>query len=197
MKQASRLHAEKGFSEGSSYVMADAENLPFASGSFDGAFMVASLHHLQDPVRALKELRRVLRDGGVLVLGTEPSSWQNYSIYPLGKLVFKALTRLGIKKMDSEELVSEADKLMEGFSKKELHRLFAEAGFEDIRLKPAGYLSAAIFFATTELSIMTGRDLRMFRLERLAIPFDELLGRMPLVSRYPWHWNAAAKCPGS
>jgi ubiquinone/menaquinone biosynthesis C-methylase UbiE len=181
-----------GFSDRSDYLLADAEYLPFADASFDGAFMVASLHHLQDPLKALRETRRVLRPRGVLVLGTEPNSWQNYTIYPLGKMLMKTVGRLGGRKTDSAEMVSEADKLMEGFSGKELRRLIGKAGFEHIELRPAGYLSAAVFFASTEASFMTGRDLRMFWLEKLAIPFDEFLGKLPLFSRYPWHWNVVA-----
>ncbi len=192
LKQASRLHAENDFAGRVLYLLADAENLPFTSGSFDGAFMVASLHHLQDPLKALREMRRVLRAGGVFVLGTEPNSWQNHTVYPAGKLLLKIMHRLGVKESVSAELVSEADKLMEGFSGKELMQLFHEAGFGQVQLKPAGYLSAVIFFLSVELSFMAGRNLRMFPLERLAIPLDELLARTPLVSRYPWHWNAVA-----
>lgn len=192
LREALRLHAMNGFSDRSNHLLADTENLPFASDSFDGAFMVASLHHLPDPLRALREMRRVLREGGILVLGTEPNSWQKYTIYPCGKLLIKLVWSFSKMKMDPTELVSEADKLMEGFSGRHLRALLSEAGFSHIQLKPAGYLSAGIFFVSTELSSLTGRMLRMFPLERLAIPLDEILGRMPLLSRYPWHWNAVA-----
>jgi len=39
--------------------------LPFPDGSFDAAFANTVLMHLREPVRALKELRRVLRPGGI------------------------------------------------------------------------------------------------------------------------------------
>jgi ubiquinone/menaquinone biosynthesis C-methylase UbiE len=192
LRHAQRLHSMHGFSDRSCCLLADAEHLPFADASFDGAFMVASLHHLQDPLRALEEMRRVLRPGGVLVLGTEPNSWQNYTIYPIGRWLMKALKLVTKKDVGSGEMVSEADRLMEGFSGKELRRLISKAGFECVELRPAGYLSAAVFFACTEASFMTGRDLRMFRLEKLAIPVDEFLGKLPFFSRYPWHWNVVA-----
>ena len=47
----------------------EAESLPFASGSFDGAVTRLSLHHFADPRAALAELRRTLRPGGRLVVG--------------------------------------------------------------------------------------------------------------------------------
>ena len=48
------------FEEGSAY------NLPFPDGSFDAAFAHIVLMHLREPVRALAEMRRVLRPGGVV-----------------------------------------------------------------------------------------------------------------------------------
>jgi ubiquinone/menaquinone biosynthesis C-methylase UbiE/uncharacterized protein YbaR (Trm112 family) len=47
-------------------VQADGENLPFAGGSFDLVYCVASLHHALDPKRMVKEMARVARRGGVI-----------------------------------------------------------------------------------------------------------------------------------
>jgi ubiquinone/menaquinone biosynthesis C-methylase UbiE len=192
LTQARRLQEEGGYSGSSSHLLADAEHLPFVTASFDGAFMVASLHHLPDPLAALREMRRVLRPGGILAIGTEPNNWQNYTIYPLGKLMLKAARLFTHKPLGGEEMVSEADKLTEGFSGRQLEDLLREAGFAHVELKPAGYLSAAVFFLSTEFSQIIGRDIRLFPLEKAAIPLDELLGRLPLLASYPWHWNAIA-----
>ncbi|MBN2026815.1 MAG: methyltransferase domain-containing protein [Actinobacteria bacterium] len=190
--KARRLHRAEGFSYSSAHLLADAENLPFVSDCFDGVFTVASLHHLPDPVTSLREIRRVLRPGGVFVLGTEPNSWQNYTIYPLGKVLLEAARRIAGKPIGGEEMVSEADKLTEGFSRRQLQELLDAAGFSRIELKPAGYISAAIFFLSTEVSQMVGREIRLFPLERAAIPLDEMLGSLPILASYPWHWNAVA-----
>ncbi len=192
LAEARRLHGEEGFSHSSAHLLADAENLPFADASFDGAFTVASLHHLPDPLAALAEIRRVLRPGGLFALGTEPNSWQNHTIYPLGKLLLAAANRIAGRAVVPADKVSEADKLTEGFSRSQLEGLLRAAGFERVELKPAGYLSAALFFLSTELSQMMGRNLRLFPLEKALITVDEALGRFPMLSRYPWHWNAAA-----
>ena len=45
-------------------VQADGESLPFASGSFDVAYCVATLHHALDLGAMVRELARVTRPGG-------------------------------------------------------------------------------------------------------------------------------------
>src|SRR5215510_11753373 len=45
-----------------------AEELPFASGSFDAAFATLVFCSVQSPERAFAEIRRVVRSGGKLVL---------------------------------------------------------------------------------------------------------------------------------
>jgi len=45
-----------------------AEYLPFAEGSFDAVFAGDCLHHFNDPRKAIKEIRRVLKKDGVLIV---------------------------------------------------------------------------------------------------------------------------------
>jgi SAM-dependent methyltransferase len=52
---------------------ADAESLPFATGSFDLVLGHAVLHHLPDVRRAFAEFHRVLRPGGRIIFAGEPS----------------------------------------------------------------------------------------------------------------------------
>lgn len=54
-------------------VCGDMEELPFADGVFDRAFFFAALHHVENPREALAEAKRVVRNGGHVVL-TEPTS---------------------------------------------------------------------------------------------------------------------------
>lgn len=48
---------------------APAEDMPFATGSFDVVFCQMGLQLMDDPAAALAEMRRVLEDGGRLYLG--------------------------------------------------------------------------------------------------------------------------------
>jgi SAM-dependent methyltransferase len=49
-------------------VLADARALPFADASVDGVFAAGLVNHLPDPEAGLRELARVTKAGGVLVL---------------------------------------------------------------------------------------------------------------------------------
>jgi SAM-dependent methyltransferase len=54
-------------------VVGDMEALPFADGTFDAALFVGCLHHVPDPLPALREAQRVVRPGGT-VFAAEPCS---------------------------------------------------------------------------------------------------------------------------
>jgi SAM-dependent methyltransferase len=62
-------------------LVADAQDLPFADGSFDNIVLMDVLHHLPHPSRFLAEAERVLVPGGRLVLmepAITPLSWPFY-----------------------------------------------------------------------------------------------------------------------
>jgi ubiquinone/menaquinone biosynthesis C-methylase UbiE len=65
---------------GLTFLVADAEGLPFEDASFDVVHSKDSLHHMASPERALAEYRRVLKpDGAALIL---EANRYNPSFYP-------------------------------------------------------------------------------------------------------------------
>jgi SAM-dependent methyltransferase len=56
------------------FVRANLEALPLADGEFDVVLCTMAIEHVLDPPLALRELRRVLRAGGTLVIATENSA---------------------------------------------------------------------------------------------------------------------------
>jgi ubiquinone/menaquinone biosynthesis C-methylase UbiE len=50
-------------------VRADAREMPYDDGSFDAAFLVTTLGEIPDQEAALRELRRVVKPGGRIVVG--------------------------------------------------------------------------------------------------------------------------------
>ena len=61
--------AKKSFSEKASFFVADAEELPFADNTIDIITCNASFHHYVHPNTVLAEMKRVLKDGGKLLIG--------------------------------------------------------------------------------------------------------------------------------
>jgi ubiquinone/menaquinone biosynthesis C-methylase UbiE len=59
-------------------VQADAEDLPFAQDTFDHVFMLEVLEHVPDAVRALREVKRVLRTKGTFVVAVPNKDWFHY-----------------------------------------------------------------------------------------------------------------------
>jgi SAM-dependent methyltransferase len=60
--------------------VADCYALPFADSAFDRVFSNALLEHLSDPVRALKEMHRVLEPGGII--GVCSPDWGGFLLSP-------------------------------------------------------------------------------------------------------------------
>ena len=101
---------------------ADAVQLPYADGSFDGARMDRVLQHSGKADVAIAEMRRVLRADGRAVC-IEPD-WGTYAV----DLPDRALLR--------RVLDARADAFADGWIGRGLYRLFREAGFIDIRVDP-------------------------------------------------------------
>jgi 2-polyprenyl-3-methyl-5-hydroxy-6-metoxy-1,4-benzoquinol methylase len=55
-------------------VLGDAQNMPFPDESFDRVVCISSLEHMEDPFTVLKEMQRVLRTGGRMVVTMDVSS---------------------------------------------------------------------------------------------------------------------------
>ena len=85
--------------------VADAEQLPFADGSFDAVLMFHTLTYTEQPLRALTECTRVLRPGGRLVL-------------------------LCLDEHQQPEVTAPYGERHQGFSKTSLSRLLGRAGLE-------------------------------------------------------------------
>lgn len=101
------------------FVIADAEAIPFKDESFDKIVCSSSLEHFKNDIKALKEMRRVLKMGGIVVLTVDSvnieleglkehryaASVVNY--YDITKIE-KALEMSGFKVLLSKDLINSA-----------------------------------------------------------------------------------------
>jgi len=83
---------EKGMKSPDCYY--DGRALPFADGSFDGAFSTQVLEHVPDPAAVLQEMHRVVKPGGALVISL-PFVWQEHE----EPYDFFRFTRFGITEL--------------------------------------------------------------------------------------------------
>jgi len=70
------------------WVVADAQHLPFRDGIFEEVYASHLIEHLDDPVRFLREAKRVLRRGGEVILWMPNFLSTNSTADPNHKHVF-------------------------------------------------------------------------------------------------------------
>lgn len=67
-RESTERAAREGLAERVTFVCTDAMQMPFADGTFDGAWAIESLLHVEDREHVLRHLARVVRPGGRLVI---------------------------------------------------------------------------------------------------------------------------------
>jgi hypothetical protein len=81
---------------GARCVAATAETLPFEDQSFDAAMAFATVHHWQDPIAGLHEMRRVARRVVVFTCDTSDRSWRRRFWLTRDYLPEVAASRVGL-----------------------------------------------------------------------------------------------------
>lgn len=185
------LAKQAGVADKFTYATADAANLPFKDNTFDGAFIAASIHHLPDPLIALKEMARVVKPGSPVVLGVEPNRWPYYSVYPI-----LAPLKWVIRKIRKRPYDSIADDQTKGFTIKTFTKLYNDAGLNLEETQRVKYVEE--FY---------DKILQLQKLFRIAPPdsdksglesvreFDKKVSEIPGIRTLNWHWNAVGRKP--
>ena len=102
-----------------SFVVGDAEHLPFESGYFDMVTCSNSFHHYPDQMLAVQEMRRVLRDNGELLIV------DGHRDDPIGYVIF-------------DLIVKAVERHIHHCSRRRFIELFKEAGFRDVTQRMFG-----------------------------------------------------------
>jgi demethylmenaquinone methyltransferase/2-methoxy-6-polyprenyl-1,4-benzoquinol methylase len=114
-------------------VAADAFHLPFATGSFDAVTVSFGLRNMDDTVAALREMCRVVRPGGRLVICEvsqppfRPIRWLHYNV------VLRMLPRITQPFSSNKDAYSYlAESMREWHDQRTLAELMAEAGWVEV-----------------------------------------------------------------
>jgi len=125
--------------------LADAERLPYADGLFDLVVARGALHHVPEPLAALREIRRTLKPGGTAIVLAEPTpDGERQVAAVVGTLVRviersrKLLRRAVDQERHTWELASIAANL-HTFTPGDIAALAEKAGFEDISVGTASW----------------------------------------------------------
>lgn len=71
----------KANNPGAEIILGDAESTPFKDNYFDFVFMTEVLEHLLDYDKALSEVKRVLKSGGIFIATVPNRDWARYDFY--------------------------------------------------------------------------------------------------------------------
>lgn len=97
VEPSDRMRSAAGEAPGVTYLAGSAEDIPLPGASVDAVLMFLSFHHFRDPLQGLREVRRVLRPGGVALLRTQFTDlmpelfWYEY--FPSARAVDAAMYR--------------------------------------------------------------------------------------------------------
>jgi demethylmenaquinone methyltransferase/2-methoxy-6-polyprenyl-1,4-benzoquinol methylase len=134
--RASSKLARSGVAERGALVSGDAQRLPLASERFDGALVAFGIRNVGDPAQALRELRRVLRPGGRLVV-LEFSTPRGLFGLLYGAYARHVLPRIGGWISGDRRAYAYLPASVARFAAPgEFGRLMEEAGFIDVRFCP-------------------------------------------------------------
>lgn len=125
-------------------IQGDSESLPFKADFFDIVYSNGVLHHTGDTTKAISEVYRVLKPGGiaVIMLYAKHSYFYWVNLFLIGGIVrgniFKNKKWLGrITEWMSEDEQEVFNPITRVFSRNELYELFCE--FDNVQIRKGGF----------------------------------------------------------
>jgi ubiquinone/menaquinone biosynthesis C-methylase UbiE len=108
------------------YLTADAHELPFPKDSFNAVIAIDVLEHLHDPLKAILEIKRILKKGGILYLSV-PLEGSLWTIHGLS-------SRIGFR----PKYIYASH--IQQYSNHDIVKLLEQAGYKNVHFKYSGHL---------------------------------------------------------
>lgn len=143
----------------------DAENLRFKDASFDTVIARGALHHLPDPLKGVKEIHRVLKKDGILLISD-----------PVSNTIVKMMRSLLYK------LSSHFSKGHRSFTRAELKSLLKNGGFDVKKTRRFGLLAFPFGFP----DIIPLFKFVPYPLLRILAAADNFLLKIPVINTFSW-----------
>ncbi|OGW75833.1 MAG: hypothetical protein A2Z72_04180 [Omnitrophica bacterium RBG_13_46_9] len=150
--------------------VSDAQTICFKDQSFDTVICKSVLHHLAKPYKAVRELNRVLKKGGWLVV-SEPCR-DNLIWRRIGQLYVKASANFS----DYHRV----------FHSEKLTGIIAQNGFEIQNISYFGLMAFPLCATAYLFPIMQIIPFNSF-FTKIMIRIDEALMKVPLLKEFHWH----------
>ena len=97
-------------------ITGDLESLPLFDNSVDVVFINMALHHVVNPDKAIKEMKRILKDGGTVII-------------------------TDVEEHDGTWAIDEMNDVWLGFNHRDLKKWYEEAKFKNIDIKDTGLVA--------------------------------------------------------
>lgn len=110
-----------------SYIVANAENMPFENHTFDAMFSNSSFHEWENPKQVLMEIQRVLKPGGRFYISDFRRDIEKTYKYFIIVTTMKDLRKELRESMD------------QAYTKEEAEELFRQCGFKDFTVDLSPY----------------------------------------------------------
>ena len=97
VEEAKRINAEWIEKERAEFMLGDVSSLPFRDKTFTKIFTVNTIYFWKDNAAVMKEFRRILKPGGILIIAIRPK--RQMKNYPFTKYGFTMYSNSELKEM--------------------------------------------------------------------------------------------------
>lgn len=165
------------------YFVLDAEKIPFKDNYFDAVYICSALHHLPDNDKAMKEMRRVTKKHGIIIITHEP----NRLTFTLMQRIIRIIKKiLRIKRHNSN--FSIADYNLEGYTLKSFKRFSTNLNLKILEIRKHEIAAGFYEHFLEYLEQIIGKTIKR-RLHKTCNRLDKVLIHIPIINKFFWVWS--------